>query len=132
MKLQDHHRVMLYAHSVSTIILAVTCLILWSRPGIDDGILAPMFALISATALCISHLSAPFSTDEGRWVIARYVTTGVAVLAGYLAGQHWLNQTLEDEFMPYGLVYLPLGLVIFLTVLGAAYVTLSVRDTRRG
>ena len=119
---------MFYVHSVSALILIVTCVTLWLWIETDDGILAPMFALISATALCVSHLAAPFSTDERRWVIVRYATTGVAALAGYLAGHHWLSQTVEDEFMPYGLVYLPLGLVILLTVLGVAYVAFSIRQ----
>ena len=127
MKLQDHHGVMFYVHSVSAMILTVTCVMLWLWFEMDDGTLAPMFALTSATALCASHLSAPFSTDERRWVIARYVTTGVAGFAGYMAGNHWLRQTVGDDFMPYGLVYLPLGLVIFLTVIGAFYVAYASR-----
>ena len=118
---------MFYAHSVSAIILTVTCVTLWLWPTTDVGILAPMFALISATALCVSQLCAPFSTNEGRWLIFRFVTTGVAVFAGYLAGHHWLSQAVEDGFMPYGLLYLPLGLAIVITVLGAFYVTSSTR-----
>ena len=127
MKLQDHHSVMFYVQSISALILTVTCVTLWAWSTTDDGILAPMFALISATALCVSHLCAPFSTDEARWLIFRFVTTGVAVFAGYLAGHHWLSQAVGDRFMPYGLVYLPLGLVIVITVFGVFYVTSSTR-----
>ena len=127
MKLQDRHRVMFSVYSASALILWVTCVTLWLWPNMDDRLLAPMFALISAATICASHLSVPFSTDERRWMIVRFMTTGVAALAGYLAGDHWLRQAVEDELMPYGLVYLPLGLVISLTVCGIIYVNFSTR-----
>lgn len=104
MKSQDHHRVMFFVHLTSTIILGVTygtILVLHVfGAGIDAGILAPMYALISAMALFLNHNSVPFSTDDRTWGQLNFATRGVGVAAGGMAGQQWLHQAVGGPDNP--------------------------------
>ena len=117
---------MFFVHLTSTIILGVTygtILVLHVfGAGIDAGILAPVYALISAMALFLNHNSVPFSTDDRTWGQLNFATRGVGVAAGGMAGQQWLHQAVGDQIIPYNLIFIPWVVIVFLIFAGFIFV----------
>lgn len=103
--------------------LAIAGTVFGSRTGVDDGVKAPLFALLAATALLTGQIPTPGLADRFVTALSRYSAAAFAfVSAGF-----WVAHSAVSSPPPPGFGWLVFGIGIVAAVSVLTFLLLALK-----